>query len=210
MQQQTLQGYDMWRRILRKHDERMVEGSRLIVGLGNPGTEHSKNRHNVGFQVLERLASQYALSFDHLEFHGLVARGEIEGEPVILLKPLSYMNRSGGVVKSVMSRYKIRLGDLFLIYDDLDLPLGRVRVRPSGGSAGHRGMESIISSLGTNGMARLRIGIGRPSQDAPEEYVLQDFSPEESISMETAYEKAVACVLCFIREGINVCMNEYN
>jgi len=200
----------MLRRILRKHDDRIVEGTRLIVGLGNPGSEHSKNRHNVGFQVLERMASQYRLSLDRLEFKGLLARGEIEGEPVILLKPLSYMNQSGGVVKPVTSRYKIRLGDLLLIYDDLDLPLGKIRIRASGGSAGHRGMESVISSLGSDGMARLRIGIGRPSGDPPEEYVLQDFSPEESITMETAYEKAVAYVLCFIREGIDVCMNEYN
>ena len=200
----------MLRRILRRHDDRIVEGTRLIVGLGNPGSEHSKNRHNVGFQVLERLASQYRLSLDRLEFKGLLARGEIEGEPVILLKPLSYMNQSGGVVKPVTSRYKIRLGDLLLIYDDLDLPLGKIRIRASGGSAGHRGMESVISSLGSDGMARLRIGIGRPSGDPPEEYVLQDFSPEESITMETAYEKAVAYVLCFIREGIDVCMNEYN
>ncbi len=200
----------MLRRILGKRGDKTLDGGRLIVGLGNPGSEHSKNRHNVGFQVLETLASQYRLSFDHLEFNGLLARGEIEGEPTILLKPLSYMNRSGGVVKSVMSKHKIGLADVFLIYDDLDLPLGRVRVRPSGGSAGHRGMESVISSLGTNGMARLRIGIGRPSGDPPEEYVLQDFSLEESIIMETAYEKAVACVLCFIREGIDVCMNEYN
>ncbi|HUV74263.1 MAG TPA: aminoacyl-tRNA hydrolase [Anaerolineae bacterium] len=200
----------MLRRILRKHDDGIVEGTRLIVGLGNPGSEHSKNRHNVGFQVLERLASQYRLSFDRLEFKGLLARGEIEGEPVILLKPLSYMNQSGGVVKPVMSRYKIRLGDLLLIYDDLDLTLGKTRIRASGGSAGHRGMKSIISSLGTDGMARLRIGIGRPSGGPPEEYVLQDFSLEESIIMETAYEKAVACVLFFIREGIDVCMNEYN
>jgi PTH1 family peptidyl-tRNA hydrolase len=200
----------MLRRILRRRDERVVEGTRLIVGLGNPGREHSKNRHNVGFQALERVASRYRLSFDSVEFHGLLAHGEIEGEPVILLKPLSYMNRSGGVVKSVMSRYKIKLSNLFLIYDDLDLPLGRMRVRPRGGSAGHRGMESVISSLGSDGMARLRIGIGRPYKDPPEEYVLQDFSPEESITMETAYEKAVASVACFIREGINVCMNEYN
>lgn len=200
----------MLRRILGKRGDKTLDGGRLIVGLGNPGSEHSKNRHNVGFQVLETLASQYRLSFDHLEFNGLLARGEIEGEPTILLKPLSYMNRSGGVVKSVMSKHKIGLADVFLIYDDLDLPLGRVRVRPSGGSAGHRGMESVISSLGTNGMARLRIGIGRPSGDPPEEYVLQDFSLEESIIMEAAYEKAVACVLCFIREGIEVCMNEYN
>jgi len=200
----------MLRRILRRHDDRIMEGTRLIVGLGNPGSEHSKNRHNVGFQVLERLASQYRLGFDRVEFKGLLARGVVEGEPVILLKPLSYMNKSGGVVKPVTSRYKIGLSDLFLIYDDLDLPLGKIRIRASGGSAGHRGMKSIISSLGTDGMARLRIGIGRPSGDPPEEYVLQDFSPEESITMETAYEKAVAYVLCFIREGIDVCMNEYN
>jgi PTH1 family peptidyl-tRNA hydrolase len=200
----------MLRRILRRHDDRIVEGTRLIVGLGNPGSEHRKNRHNVGFQVLERLASQYRLGFDRLEFKGLLARGKIAEEPVILLKPLSYMNLSGGVVKPVMSRYKIRLGDLLLIYDDLDLPLGKTRIRASGGSAGHRGMESIISSLGTDEMARLRIGIGRPSGGPPEEYVLQDFSPEESITMETAYEEALACVLCFIQEGIAVCMNEYN
>ena len=187
-----------------------MEGTRLIVGLGNPGSEHSKNRHNVGFQVLERMASQYRLGFDRVEFKGLLARGVVEGEPVILLKPLSYMNKSGGVVKPVTSRYKIGLSDLFLIYDDLDLPLGKIRIRASGGSSGHRGMESVISSLGSDGMARLRIGIGRPSGDPPEEYVLQDFSPEESITMETAHEKAVACVLCFIREGIDVCMSEYN
>ncbi|HUW96210.1 MAG TPA: aminoacyl-tRNA hydrolase [Anaerolineae bacterium] len=200
----------MLRRILRRHDDRIMEGTRLIVGLGNPGSEHSKNRHNVGFQVLERLASQYRLGFDRVEFKGLLARGVVEGEPVILLKPLSYMNKSGGVVKPVTSRYKIGLSDLFLIYDDLDLPLGKIRIRASGGSSGHRGMESVISSLGSDGMARLRIGIGRPSGEPPEEYVLQDFSPEESITMETAYEKAVAYVLCFIREGIDVCMNEYN
>jgi PTH1 family peptidyl-tRNA hydrolase len=200
----------MLRRILRRHDDRIVEGTRLIVGLGNPGSEHRKNRHNVGFHVLERLASQYRLGFDRVEFKGLLARGEVEGEPVILLKPLSYMNKSGVVVRPVTSRYKIRLGDLLVIYDDLDLPMGKIRIRAGGGSGGHRGMESVISSIGSDGMARLRIGIGRPSGEPPEEYVLHDFSLDESITMETAYDRAMACVLCFIREGIDVCMNEYN
>ena len=200
----------MLRRLLRKHDNRIAEGSRLIVGLGNPGSEHSQNRHNVGFQVVERVASQYRLAFDRLEFKGLLARGEVEGEPVILLKPLSYMNRSGGVVKPVTSRYKVRMDDLLMIYDDLDLPLGKIRIRARGGSAGHRGMESVISSLGTDRLARLRIGIGRSTGEPPEEYVLRDFTLEESITMETAYEKAVASVVCFIREGIDVCMNEHN
>ena len=97
-----------------------------------------------------------------------------------------------------------------MIYDDLDLPLGKIRIRARGGSAGHRGMESVISSLGTDRLARLRIGIGRATGEPPEEYVLQDFTLEESITMETAFEKAVASVVCFIREGIDVCMNEHN
>jgi PTH1 family peptidyl-tRNA hydrolase len=200
----------MLRRILRRHGQKIVEGTRLIVGLGNPGAEHSHNRHNVGFQVLDRLAEQHSLSFDRLEFQGLLARGVIEKEPVILLKPLSYMNQSGRVVKPVLSRFKVRLGDLLLIYDDLDLPLGKIRVRPSGGSAGHRGMKSLIASLGEGTFARIRVGIGRPSGAPPERYVLQDFSLEESITMETAYEKAIAAVLCFVTEGIAETMNKYN
>jgi len=200
----------MLRRILRRHGEKIVEGTRLIVGLGNPGAEHSHNRHNVGFQVLDRLAEQHNLSFDRLEFQGLLARGVIEEEPVILLKPLSYMNQSGRVVKPVLSRFKVRLEDLLLIYDDLDLPLGKIRVRPSGGSAGHRGMKSLIASLGEGTFARIRVGIGRPSGAPPERYVLQDFSLEESIAMETAYEMAIAAAVCFITEGIAETMNKYN
>jgi PTH1 family peptidyl-tRNA hydrolase len=200
----------MLRRILGRHSEGIVEGTRLIVGLGNPGAEHSGNRHNVGFQVLDRLAKQYELSFDRLEFQGLLARGVIEAEPVILLKPLSYMNQSGRVVKPVLSRFKVRLENLLLVYDDLDLPLGKIRIRASGGSAGHRGMESLIASLGKDTFARTRIGIGRPGGAAPERYVLQDFSLEESITMETAYEKAIAAVVCFITEGIGETMNKYN
>ena len=200
----------MLRRILRRHGERIVEGTRLIVGLGNPGAQHSGNRHNVGFQVLDRLAEQYKLSFDRIEFQGLLARGVVEAEPVILLKPLSYMNQSGRVVKPVLSRFKVRLKDLLLIYDDLDLPLGKIRIRASGGSAGPRGMDSLIASLGEDTFARTRIGIGRPSGAPPEQYVLQDFSLEESITMETAYEKAIAAVVCFITEGIGETMNKYN
>lgn len=200
----------MLRRILRRHGEKIVEGTRLIVGLGNPGAEHSRNRHNVGFQVLDRLAEQHNLSFDHLEFQGLLARGVIEEEPVILLKPLSYMNQSGRVVKPVLSRFKVRLEDLLLIYDDLDLPPGKIRIRASGGSAGHRGMDSLLASLGEDTFARIRIGIGRSSGAPPERYVLQDFSLEESITMETAYEEAIAAVICFVTEGIGETMNKYN
>jgi len=200
----------MWRRIFRKRESRIGEGARLVVGLGNPGPEHSRNRHNVGFSVLDRLAQRHNLHFDRLEFHGRLAIGTLEGSPVILLKPLSYMNRSGSVVKPVLSRYKVCLEDLLIIHDDLDLPLGKIRIRAAGGSAGHRGMESVIASLRTDIIARIRIGIGRPQGDPPEEYVLQDFSLEESITMEGTYEQALAAVECFLREGIDATMNNYN
>jgi PTH1 family peptidyl-tRNA hydrolase len=200
----------MLRRIFRKRPSRIVKGARLIVGLGNPGAEHRGNRHNVGFAVLERLAARYGLPFDRLEFQGRLAFGRVEARPVILLKPLSYMNRSGSVVKPVLSRYKVDLADLLVIHDDLDLPLGKIRIRAVGGSAGHRGMESVIASLKTDIIARLRIGIGRPQKDPPEEYVLQDFSLEESIAMEGAYEQALAAVECFVREGIDATMNNCN
>jgi len=200
----------MLRRILRRHNRGIVEGTRLIVGLGNPGSERAADRHNAGFQVLDRLADQYKLPLDRLEFKGLLARGTIGGEPVILLKPLSYMNLSGSVVKPVLNRYQVELEDVLIVCDDLDLPLGRIRIRASGGSAGHRGMESIITSLGTDSIARLRIGIGRPDGEPPEEYVLENFSPKQSFTMETAYEKAVAATVCFVEAGAEAAMNNYN
>ena len=200
----------MLRRILRRHDRGIVEGTRLIVGLGNPGSERTGDRHNAGFQVLDRLTDRHKLPFDRLEFKGLLARGTIGGEPVILLKPLSYMNLSGGVVKPVLNRYKVELEDVLIVYDDLDLPLGRIRIRASGGSAGHRGMESIITSLRTDSIARLRIGIGRPDGEPPEEYVLENFSPEQSFTIEAAYEKAVAATVSFVEAGVEAAMNDYN
>jgi PTH1 family peptidyl-tRNA hydrolase len=200
----------MLRRILRRHDRGIVEGTRLIVGLGNPGAERTGDRHNAGFQVLDRLTDQHKLPFDRLEFKGLLARGTIGGEPVILLKPLSYMNLSGSVVKPVLNRYKVELKDVLIVCDDLDLPLGRIRIRASGGSAGHRGMESIITSLRTDSIARLRIGIGRPDGEPPEEYVLENFSPEQSFTIETAYEKAVAATVSFVEAGVEAAMNDYN
>jgi PTH1 family peptidyl-tRNA hydrolase len=203
-------GPKMLRRIFRKRENRIVEGTKLIVGLGNPGAEHSRNRHNVGFLVLDRLADRHKLRFDRLEFQGRLAHGTVEGRPVILLKPLSYMNRSGSVVKPVLSRYKVRLEDLLIIHDDLDLQLGKIRIRAAGGSAGHRGMESVITSLRTDVVTRIRIGIGRPHGDPPEEFVLQDFSPHESITMDETYEQALAAVECFVREGIDATMNTYN
>jgi PTH1 family peptidyl-tRNA hydrolase len=202
--------FDMLRRILPWRQEKQPESAKLIVGLGNPGPEHAGNRHNVGFHVIDRLADRLRLSLDKFEAQGLLARGTVSGTPVILLRPLSYMNRSGSVVKPIVSRYKVRPEDLLVVHDDLDLPLGKVRIRAGGGSAGHRGMQSIISALRTSDIARIRIGIGRSSGEPPEEYVLEDFSLDESIAMETAYDQAIAAVLCFTREGIAAAMNKHN
>jgi len=200
----------MLRRIFGRQRRERDQQVSLIVGLGNPGPEYVSNRHNVGFQVLDRFAERHRLHFDRIEFQGLLARGSLESQAVVLVKPMSFMNRSGQVVKPMISRYRVELERLLVIYDDLDLPLGKIRVRAQGGSGGHRGMKSIIQSLGTGDFPRLRIGIGRPSGLAPEDYVLRDFSLDESITMELAYEAAVSAVECFVREGIAAAMNQYN
>ncbi len=197
-------------RMLSRHRPKAKEPVSLIVGLGNPGKERANNRHNVGFQLLDRVAASHDLPFDKIESHGLVAHGELEGLSVMLLKPLTYMNQSGRAVKPALRRYHIRLADVLIAYDDLDLPLGKMRLRERGGSGGHKGMDSIIACLDTEDIARLRIGIGRPKGMPPEDYVLQDFSLEEGIVMEEVYEKATSALQCFLREGIVAAMTKYN
>ncbi len=200
----------MIRRILSRRPQKAAGPVKLIVGLGNPGKERAKNRHNVGFQLLDRVAARYELSFDKIEFQGLLAHGELAGKRVILLKPLTYMNQSGEAVKPAVGRHDVPMPNVLIAYDDLDLALGRIRLREHGGAGGHKGMDSLVASLGTQDIARLRIGIGRPQGVSPEEYVLQDFSLEESMVMEEAFEKAIVALGCFLKEGITAAMNKYN
>jgi PTH1 family peptidyl-tRNA hydrolase len=197
-------------RFLRRWPTSPPSPGRLIVGLGNPGKDHAENRHNVGFQVADRLAARYGLNFDKMEFQGLLSIGQIEQVGVILLKPLTYMNQSGKAVKPVQRKYKISTEHILVVYDDLDLPLGKVRVRERGRPGGHKGMESVIAALGTLDIARIRIGIGRPDGQAPEQYVLQDFSLDESIVVGHALEKAVEAAASFVRDGIGPTMNKFN
>jgi PTH1 family peptidyl-tRNA hydrolase len=184
--------------------------TRLIAGLGNPGPRYAKNRHNVGFQVLDRLAQKHQLVFRRMEAQALLACGEVEGRRVVLLKPVTYMNRSGIAIKPAVQQHHLSLSDVLIVYDELDLPLGKIRIRERGGAAGHRGMESVIATLGTEEIGRLRIGIGRPSGQAPEEFVLEDFSPQEWIAMEEGYDRAIAALECFVLEGVAAAMNNYN
>jgi PTH1 family peptidyl-tRNA hydrolase len=183
----------------------------LIAGLGNPGPEYRRNRHNVGFMLLDRMAERLGLNFSRFESNALIAKGEYQSKRLILAKPRTYMNLSGQAVGALLRYYKVPLANLMVAYDDVDLPLGTLRLRPTGGSAGQKGMMSIIERLGTQDFPRLRIGIGRPPgrMDAAD-YVLQDFSAAELEFLTPTLERAVDAVLTFLSEGLDAAMNKYN
>jgi PTH1 family peptidyl-tRNA hydrolase len=183
---------------------------KLIVGLGNPGPRYAHNRHNVGYQCVERLAQKHDLPLGKIMFKAFVTSGRIAGIKVVLARPLTFMNLSGQAVGPLLRWYRIALEDLLVVYDDLDLPLGKIRLRQQGGSAGHKGLNSIIEALGTQAFARLRVGIGRPAHGDPPDHVLSDFAADEWIMMDAALDQAVAAVETFIASGIRVAMNSHN
>jgi len=186
-------------------------GKALIVGLGNPGRRYAGNRHNVGFQVLDRLAGARGLAFTRRQSNALVATGEIAGRAVVLAKPQTYMNDSGRAVAPLVRFYQVEPGDLLVVYDDLDLPFGTLRLRPEGGAGGHHGMESIIAALSRQDFPRLRIGIGRPpGRMDPIAYVLQDFDRQEQEFLPELYDRAVAAIESFLREGVALTMSRHN
>jgi PTH1 family peptidyl-tRNA hydrolase len=183
----------------------------LIVGLGNPGKKYAGNRHNVGFHCLDRLAEAYQLAFDGKRDKAELALGRVAGRRAILAKPQTYVNESGQAVGAIARFFKVEPGDVWVLYDDLDLPQGTIRLRPRGSSGGHRGIESIIEHLGTREFPRVRVGIGRPpGKMEPKAYVLQDFDAAERERMEEVYERVVAAVETAIREGIKEAMNRFN
>jgi PTH1 family peptidyl-tRNA hydrolase len=190
----------------------------LIVGLGNPGREYRETRHNVGFMLLDRLAMTLNARFTRLQSRALVASAiyapikGLTGEcKVILAKPQTFMNLSGQSVQALIHFYKLPLTNLLVAHDDLDLPPGTIRIRPDGGSAGQKGMSSILERLGTDDFPRLRLGIGHPpgQMQAPE-YVLQDFSNADLTVISETLDRAVQAVLTFVSEGLDVAMNKYN
>jgi len=183
---------------------------RLVIGLGNPGRKYAGNRHNVGFQCLDRLAAAWGLSFSRRKHKALLAEGEIAGLKVILAKPQTFMNLSGQAVERLAHFYRLPPENILVIYDDLDLPLGKIRLRPKGGSGGHKGMKSIIEHLGTQNFPRLRVGIGRPTHGDPVDYVLSDFAPDQRITMEEVYGRVISAVELWLKEGIEAAMNKHN
>lgn len=182
---------------------------KVIVGLGNPGRKYSDTRHNIGFRVLEEIARRSSIEKEESRFDAIIGHIRIGGEKVFLVKPLTYMNLSGKAVQPLMRWFKLDLSDLIVIYDDMDLPPGTLRLRAQGGSGGHKGMASIIERLGSQEFARIRIGIGRPDNEAID-WVLGKFSPAEQKLMEEVIGQAAAAVECWVKQGIERAMNEYN
>lgn len=183
----------------------------LIVGLGNPGREYAGNRHNVGFDCVDLLAEKHGISLDKSQHKARLGMGQVAGRHAILLKPQTYVNDSGEAVGAVARYYKVAPGDVLVIYDDLDLPQGTIRLRPGGSSGGHNGIKSIIEHLGTQAFPRVRIGIGRPpGRMEPKDYVLQDFSAAEREAMAEVFDRVVDAVETFVRDGIREAMNRFN
>jgi peptidyl-tRNA hydrolase, PTH1 family len=182
----------------------------LIVGLGNPGRRHRANRHNIGFMLLDRLAARHSVSVGRVQQKAIVGDGRIHTHPVILAKPQTYMNLSGDAVGPLTNYYKIPPERLLVIYDELDLPFGALRLREKGGAGGHNGMRSIINHIGQN-FPRLRLGIGRPpGRMPPAAYVLQDFSAADQPLLDQVLDEGVTAVETVLREGINLAMTRHN
>ncbi len=184
----------------------------LIVGLGNPGEEYVKNRHNVGFQSLKYLADRYGLGFGEKQSKARIASGSIAGQRVVLAKPFTFMNDSGQAVGPLVRWHKLDpQQQLLVIYDDLDLPFGTIRIRADGSAGGQNGMKSIITHLGTNVFPRLRVGIGRPPEGwDTRDYVLGNWSRAETEQLPDLYGRVADAVETFVREGLLAAMNRYN
>lgn len=183
----------------------------IIVGLGNPGREFRETRHNIGFMLVNRLAERLGIEFSRMESKSLVTKGDYRGFRLILAKPMTYMNLSGQAVSSLVRFYKVILENLLVIYDDVDLPLGTLRLRPGGGAGGHKGMQSIIQQLGTPDFPRLRLGIDRPpGKRSAASYVLKDFSTDENEFLPVILDQGVDAALTFVTDGIDIAMNNYN
>ena len=189
----------------------LIKENTLIVGLGNPVLAYRHNRHNVGFMVVDTLADKLEIPLKRVKFKAQIGNGKLEDIPIIIAKPLTFMNKSGEAVAPLVRYFKVPLERLLVIHDDMDLPLGTLRMRPSGGSAGHNGMLSIFDKLGTNAIPRLRVGIGRPpGRMDPADYVLQDFPKSDEELLKMVIAQACEAALAFITTGLEKAMNTYN
>jgi len=183
----------------------------LIIGLGNPEEEYSKTRHNMGFNTINKIAKQYNIEINKNKNQGLYETAIIEGKKAILVKPQTYMNLSGNCVKEFVNFYKIEKEKIIVIYDDMDIETGKIKIRKKGSAGGHNGMKSIIQNLGTEEFTRIRIGIGRPEHDGDEiNYVIGAIPEEEIPKLEEGIEKAKDAIIEILKNGIDSAMNKFN
>jgi PTH1 family peptidyl-tRNA hydrolase len=183
----------------------------IIAGLGNIGEEYHGTRHNIGFEIADRLADKLSMKFKPAGGPFLSAEGSFRGRPVIIIKPGTYMNLSGKAISKACVKYRMPLTECLVCYDDLNLPTGKIRFREKGSAGGHNGIESIIEHSGSRIFPRLRFGIGSDFQRGRQaDYVLSSFEKQELADVEAGLEKSIEGVLCFIREGITHAMNRFN
>ncbi len=191
----------------------------LIVGLGNPGRGYAGNRHNIGFICLNHFAGRQGIRFDKKQGQARIGLGEVAGSEVVVARPQTYMNLSVQSVSRLVKRFDIKLDNLLVIHDDLDLPLGKIRIRRGSSSGGHKGVSSIIAELGSRDFIRIRVGLGRPaaiegSAEASEtdivSYVLSDFTPGEKQTLAGVIPRVSEAIPCLLTEGLTAAMNKYN
>ena len=183
---------------------------KLVAGLGNPGRKYNDTRHNAGFMVVDRLADKYNIRLNREERKAVVAKERIKGEKVILAKPQTFMNESGVAIQQLADYYDLDIDDILVVYDDLDLDVGQLKIKPKGGHGGHNGIKSVINLLGAKNFARVRIGIGRPEYRSVRDYVLSKFSVEEEEEIEQSLQQGVKAVEYFLDDDLDQAMNKYN
>jgi peptidyl-tRNA hydrolase, PTH1 family len=187
------------------------EKMKLIVGLGNPGKQYEKTRHNVGFDVIDELSKQLNIPLDQSKFKGLFGIGFVGTEKVLLLKPLTYMNLSGESIRAVLDYYEVDMEEFAVIYDDLDIPVGKIRLRQKGSAAGHNGIKSTIAHLGTQEFNRIRIGVDRPKNGmSVSNYVLGKFTLEEQPLIEEVIKKSADACKTWLNQPFLQVMNSFN
>jgi PTH1 family peptidyl-tRNA hydrolase len=189
-----------------------MEPMHLIVGLGNPGADYAKTRHNAGFLLVEKLAAQWKAGWNsERKFVARMAKAVHGGSKILLCEPQTFMNLSGESVAAVQQFYQLPLGNILVVVDDADLPLGEIRLRPGGGSGGHHGLESVAQHLGSKEYARLRIGIGRKNEARQiTGHVLGKFSADENALLEKVLERAAGQIECWLSAGLQKAMNQFN
>lgn len=195
----------------KSEEENLNNNTYLVAGLGNPGIHYRHNRHNIGFMVIDALADQLGIKMKRVKSKAVFSEGKIGEKSLILVKPQTFMNLSGKSIGPLVHFFKVPLQNVIIVHDDLDIPLGTLRIRPKGGTGGQQGMRSILTTLGSNDIPRLRIGIGRPpGRMDPADYVLHDFDPDQKADLSDVLERATKALVTFIIDGLDKAMNNFN